>query len=191
MEKWQFSRGLPNRFFLTTGMMGFRGERIDLKRHPAHVAIISFRDARLAADGRLGDMTLQLPGFLKDQIRTVIRTGARARNFVIAAFASGLIISLLELACTGQVYLPTIQFVLRGGQRDALGLLLLYNTAFIIPLTAIFILAWAGLRSDALIAFQKRHTALAKVLTGARFLALALFFLFGHDWLAALGRSAR
>jgi hypothetical protein len=136
-------------------------------------------------------MTLQLPGFLKDQIRSVIRTGARARNFVIAAFASGLIISLLELACTGQVYLPTIQFMLRGGQRDALGLLLLYNTAFIIPLTAIFILAWAGLRSDALIALQKKHTALAKVLTGALFLALALFLLFGHDWLAALGRSAR
>ena len=37
VEKWLFSRGLPNRFFLTAGMMGFRGERIDLKLHPAHV----------------------------------------------------------------------------------------------------------------------------------------------------------
>lgn len=155
------------------------------------VAVVSFRDARLAADGRLGDMTLQLPGFLKDQIRTVIRTGARARNFVIAAFAAGLVISLLELACTGQVYLPTIQFMLRGGNRDALGLLLLYNTAFIVPLVVIFILAWTGLRSDALIAFQKKHTALAKVLTGVLFLALAGFLVFGHAWLAALGGSPR
>ena len=151
------------------------------------IAALSFRDARLAADGRLHDMTLQLPGFLKDQIRTVIRTGARARNFVAAAFAAGIVISLLELACTGQVYLPTIQFMLRSGQSDALGLLLLYNSAFIIPLVAIFILAWAGMRSDALIAFQKKHTALAKVLTGAFFLALALFLIFGHEWLAALG----
>ena len=153
----------------------------------ALVAVVSFRDARRAADGRLGDMTLQLPGFLKDRIRTVIRTGARARNFVIAAFVAGLVISLIELACTGQVYLPTIQFMLRSGQRDALGLLLLYNCAFIVPLVVIFILAWSGMRSDALIAFQKKHTALAKVLTGVLFLALALFLVFGQAWLAAPG----
>ena len=54
------------------------------------------------------------------------------------------------------------------------------NCAFIVPLVAIFILAWAGMRSDALIAFQKKHTALAKVLTGALFLALALFLIFGR-----------
>ena len=153
------------------------------------IAVLSFRDARLAADGRLGDMTLQLPGFLKNQIRTVVRTGTRARNFVVAAFGAGIVISLLELACTGQVYLPTIQFMLRSGQRDALGLLLLYNGAFIIPLVTIFLLAWAGMRSDALIAFQKKHTALAKVLTGALFVALAVFLIFGHDWLGA-GHSA-
>lgn len=149
------------------------------------VAVLSFRDARLAADGRLGDMTLQLPLFLKEQIRTVIRSGARARNFVIAAFLAGLFISLLELACTGQVYLPTIQFMLRSGQRDAFGLLLLYNAAFIVPLVVVFILAWTGMRSDALMAFQKRHTALTKALTGGLFLALALFLVFGHEWLAA------
>jgi cytochrome c biogenesis protein CcdA len=79
--------------------------------------------------------------------------------------------------------------MLRSGQRNALGLLLLYNCAFIVPLVVIFILAWAGMRSDALIAFQKKHTALAKVLTGALFLALAVFLIFGHEWLGALGSA--
>jgi cytochrome c biogenesis protein CcdA/HEAT repeat protein len=150
----------------------------------AVVAVLSFRDARLAADGHLGEMTLQLPGFLKDQIRTTVRASTRARRFVIGAFLAGLAISLLELACTGQVYLPTIQFMLRSGQREAVGLLLLYNSAFIVPLVVIFILAWAGMRSETLIAFQRKHTALAKVLTGALFLALAVFLVFGHAWLA-------
>ena len=39
----------------------------------------------------------------------------------------------------------------------------------------------AGMRSQALIDFQKKHTALAKVLTGALFLALAFFLILGHD----------
>jgi hypothetical protein len=54
----------------------------------------------------------------------------------------------------------------------------------LVPLVVIFILAWAGMRSEALIAFQRKHTALAKALTGALFLALAVFLTFGHAWLA-------
>ena len=41
-------------------------------------------------------------------------TAVRDEAYVIAAYAAGIVISLLEFACTGQVYLPTIQFTLRG-----------------------------------------------------------------------------
>ena len=81
-------------------------------------AWLSLRDALRARAGRLDEMTLQLPGLLKDRIRGIIRTGARARNFVIAAFLSGLVISLLELACTGQVYAPII-YQIQKGRLDA------------------------------------------------------------------------
>jgi cytochrome c biogenesis protein CcdA len=144
------------------------------------VAVLSFRDARLAASGRMGEMTLQLPGTLKERIRGVIRSGARAPRFVAAAFAAGVVISLLELACTGQVYLPTILYMLRSGRTGAMGHLLLYNLAFVVPLVVVFALAWAGMRSDALVRFQQRHTALVKALTGVLFLLLAAFLLFGH-----------
>jgi cytochrome c biogenesis protein CcdA len=144
------------------------------------VAVLSFRDATLAARGQLGAMTLQLPGALKDQIRGVIRTGTRSSRFVLAAFGAGVVISLLELACTGQVYLPTILYMLRSGQGSAFGHLVLYNLAFITPLIIIFGLAWTGLRSDALIRFQKERTALVKTLTGLLFLGLTAFLLFGH-----------
>jgi len=136
------------------------------------VAVISWRDARLARQGRLQDMTLQLPGFLKDRIRGVIRTGTRVNRFVIAAFFSGVVISVLELACTGQVYLPTIVYAMNSGARNATGFLLVYNIAFIIPLATVFALAWGGLRSEALIRFQHRHTATVKYALAVLFAVL-------------------
>ena len=144
------------------------------------VAVLSFRDAQLASRGELGEMTLQLPSGLKTRIRGVIRTGSKATHFVIAAFIVGIFISLLELACTGQVYLPTIQYMLNAGHGSAVRHLLVYNVAFIIPLLVVFLLAFLGLRSEALIAFQQRRTALVKALTGLLFLALAAFLLFGY-----------
>ena len=145
-------------------------------------AALSFRDAWIARQGRAEDMTLQLPAFLKNRIRGVIRSGARARRFVIAAFVAGLIISFLELACTGQVYAPII-YQIQQGRTDAFGMLVIYNLAFILPLVIIFIAAWAGLKSEALIRFQQRSTATVKILLGLLFLLLAVLMLFGGKWL--------
>ena len=122
------------------------------------VAVLSWRDARLASQGRIQDMSLQLPGFLKERIRG----GTRVNRFVLAAFGAGVVISVLELACTGQVYLPTIVYAMNTGASNATGFLLLYNLAFIVPLATVFGLAWGGLRSDALIRFQNQHTATVK-----------------------------
>ena len=144
-------------------------------------AWLSFRDALRARRGHLGEMTLQLPGFLKQRIRGVVRTGARARNFVVAAFVSGLVISLLELACTGQVYAPIIYQIQRG-KLDAVLWLVIYNLAFITPLVVIFLLAYGGLRSESLSAFQAKHTAAVKTALGILFLVLALVILLG-PWL--------
>ncbi len=144
------------------------------------VATLSFRDAYLASRGRMGDMSIQLPGILKSQIHTVIRQGSRATRFVLAAFIVGVAISLLELACTGQVYLPTILYMLHSGHDNAVGHLLLYNLAFILPLILVFGLAWGGMRTQALLRFQSERTALVKVLTGGLFLLLGAFLLFGQ-----------
>lgn len=146
-------------------------------------AALSFRDAWRARGGRMDEMTLQLPGFMKDRIRGVIRTGTRARNFVIAAFISGLVISLLELACTGQVYAPII-YQIQQGRLDAVLWLVIYNVAFIIPLVVIFLLAYGGLRSESLIDFQKKHTASVKIGLGVLFVILAVIILVGQRWLA-------
>lgn len=141
-------------------------------------AWLSLRDALRARAGRLDEMTLQLPGLLKDRIRGVIRSGARARRFVIAAFVAGVLISFLELACTGQVYAPII-YQIQKGRLDAVLWLAIYNIAFVTPLIVIFLLAYGGLRSETLIAFQKKHTFAVKIGLALLFLVLAAVILLG------------
>ncbi len=145
-------------------------------------ALISFRDAAKARAGKLDEMALTLPGFLKDRIRGVIRTGARARRFVIAAFIAGIIISFLELACTGQVYAPII-YSIQQGRVDAVAWLLAYNLAFILPLIVIFVFALTGMSNKVLIDFQTRHTFSVKIALGIVFLTLAAVILFGSRML--------
>ncbi|MEX2580232.1 MAG: HEAT repeat domain-containing protein [Verrucomicrobiales bacterium] len=142
------------------------------------IMVLSLRDGFLCLQGRLADTTLQLPFSIKERIRRVARTGARHRRFVVAAFISGVVISVLELACTGQVYLPTINYMVQEGRSSAYFYLTLYNFAFIVPLLAVFTLSFFGLRSDELIEFQRRHSAAIKFLTAGLFLALATLLVY-------------
>ncbi len=74
-----------------------------------------------ARRGRPEEMRLKLPMRLRRWINRVIREGAGLRAFVPVAFVTGAVISIIELACTGQVYLPTILFVLGVPEMKARG----------------------------------------------------------------------
>jgi cytochrome c biogenesis protein CcdA len=140
------------------------------------LAIMSFRDAWRARRGELQDMTLAMPRQLRRLVNAVIRRGAGARALVLVALPVGAIVSLLELACTGQVYLPTIMSMLRVPEMAARAVLLLvlYNLMFVLPLIVVFLLAYFGMTSLGLSAFLKRHAAAVKAATGVLFLALTL-----------------
>jgi cytochrome c biogenesis protein CcdA/HEAT repeat protein len=141
------------------------------------VAVLSLRDWWRARQGRLKDMTLQLPNFLKKKIRSVIRENSKSSLYVFAAFGSGVAISVLELACTGQVYAPII-YKINEGSQDALTMLVIYNLAFVLPLIIIFGLAMGGMKSNTLMNFQKNHTSTIKLLTAILFFVLAAVLLF-------------
>ncbi len=155
------------------------------------VAVLSLRDWWRARQGRLEDMTLQLPSFLKKKIRSVIRENSKSSLYVFAAFGSGVAISVLELACTGQVYAPII-YKINEGSQNAITMLVIYNLAFVLPLIIIFGLAMGGMKSNALINFQKNHTAKIKLLTAILFFALAAVLLFStqiSEWLQTFAPS--
>jgi cytochrome c biogenesis protein CcdA len=147
------------------------------------IMILSIRDGFRCLHGDMADMTLQLPEFLKQRIHGVIRTGARHRRYVIGAFVIGVAVSFLELACTGQVYLPMIIYMLKtsSNRAGALGYLALYNLAFILPLVIVFGLAAYGLTSMRLTEWMKKHAAAVKFGTALLFLVLILMLLFGHE----------
>ena len=141
-------------------------------------AVLSFRDAWLARRGRLADMSLTLPDFLKKRIRRTAREQSKSARFIVAAFVAGIVISALELACTGQVYAPII-YQIRQGSSSAVGMLALYNLAFILPLLLIFFLAYRGMKAESLIRYQQKHAFLVKMLLGVLFLCLAAIIVWG------------
>ena len=144
------------------------------------LGIISLFDFFRSMKGDFGGMVLQLPDKLKKRIHKVIisENEPRARrNIVIAAISTGFLVSILELACTGQVYLPTIIYVMGapGLKAKAYLFLLLYNLMFILPLVGVFALVYLGVTSDQLTKFLKRNTPIIKVLTALVFFAMAFF----------------
>ncbi len=139
------------------------------------LAVLSFLDFQKARRGRIKEMSLQLPDRLKKQARAVVRQGQRMSAYILGAFVTGLLVSLLELACTGQLYLPTIIFVLSvpAMRARAVAYLLLYNLAFILPLGVVFAFAYFGTTSMQLGMFIQKRTAAVKLGTALVFLALA------------------
>jgi cytochrome c biogenesis protein CcdA/thiol-disulfide isomerase/thioredoxin len=143
----------------------------------ALLASLTFRDFFKARRGRVSEMTLSLPLSLRRYINKVIRESAQVRAFVAVAFFTGFVVSLIELACTGQVYLPTIMFVISVPELAARAFfyLILYCLMFILPLVVVFVLSYFGTTSEQLGRFVNRHTAAIKLLTGLVFVGLALW----------------
>ncbi len=144
--------------------------------------------------GRTEGLALQLPSAVKHQIHAIIgmhyRKGMPAPagtiaprhtllRLLLSAFVTGILVSLLEAVCTGQVYLPTITFVLKSSQLKAQALLylLLYNGMFVVPLIIIFVLALLGTTSQEFAGFLKKHLATVKVLMALFFFGLGAFLL--------------
>lgn len=143
----------------------------------AVLAVFSFLDFLRARRGEIGDMTLNLPHGLRMRINAVIRRGRTSQAFVVGAFVTGVVVSFLELACTGQVYLPTIVFVMSRPEMRvrAFIFLVLYNLLFILPLVVVFILAYRGTGSKQLTRFLQRRAAAVKLGMTLLFAALAVW----------------
>ena len=145
----------------------------------AGLAVFSFLDFLKARQGEIGDMSLNLPHSLRMRINAVIRRGRQSRTFVAGSFITGVLVSFLELACTGQVYLPTIIFVVSQPELRvrAFVFLLLYNLLFILPLVVVFVLAYYGTGSKQLTRFLQQRAATVKLGMTLLFAALSTWLI--------------
>ena len=132
------------------------------------LAFLSLYDAYKAKQGKVKEITLQLPKVVKQRIHKVIREQTRTSGVIIGALVIGFAISALELVCTGQVYLPTITFVMgvEGMRSHALVYLILYNLMFIVPLLVVFGFVYWGTTSMQLGGVLQRHLMPVKLGTG-------------------------
>lgn len=141
------------------------------------LAILSIRDYFKTREGKLDDMALKLPEPLRKRINAAVREGRKSSSYYLSAFITGLVVSILELACTGQIYLPVIISMstmpeLRG---RATMFLIFYNLMFIVPLIIVFVLAYYGTSSKQFTNFLKKHAAAVKIGMAIVFLLLAIW----------------
>jgi cytochrome c biogenesis protein CcdA len=143
--------------------------------------------------GQTEGLILQLPKVIKQRIHSVIgmyyrktqeekSTDAPApklSRLIASAFVTGFLVSLLESVCTGQLYVPTITFVLKETslRLRALAYLLFYNIMFILPLGVILLLALFGTTQQGFSRFIKAHLPAVKLSMAILFFALGVFIL--------------
>ncbi|MFH1377657.1 MAG: hypothetical protein ABIH86_02785 [Planctomycetota bacterium] len=141
-------------------------------------AILSGIDSfRAWKTGATDKMLLSLPAALKNRIaRTMSRT-ARSASLIVSAITAGVIVSILESACTGQIYFPLLAGLARtpGRRADALLTLLWYNLLFVLPLVVIVVASAYGLSNQRIAEFGRKRLPLTKALLAAVFLAMAVW----------------
>jgi len=145
------------------------------------LGIVSFYDYLQFRRGHMEKMKLQLPMVLKKKIHGIIRIQTRSpKAGFIGTFILGFVIAATEVVCTGQVYLPTIGYIMRVPELrvNAFLNLVLYNIMFIIPLVGVFVAAFFGVTSERMAVKTKEHTGTVKLLTAMLFIGLGLFLFF-------------
>lgn len=130
--------------------------------------------------GTTKDAKLQLPSFLKNMIHSTIRKNVRLSNYILMAAVTGFIVSLLELACTGQIYLPTIMFIstIPDLKVNALFYLLFYNLMFVVPLVLVFSFTYWGTTSAQWATLTQKNFGKIKMAMALLFFGLAGLLLY-------------
>ncbi len=130
--------------------------------------------------GTTKDAKLQLPSFLKNMIHSTIRKNVRLSNYILMAAVTGFIVSLLELACTGQIYLPTIMFIstIPDLKVNALFYLLFYNLMFVVPLVLVFSFTYWGTTSAQWATLTQKNFGKIKMAMTLLFFGLAGLLLY-------------
>ncbi|MCC7493140.1 MAG: hypothetical protein IT204_12355 [Fimbriimonadaceae bacterium] len=140
------------------------------------------RDAWRARGGAAtGELTMQLPLRLKQLAHRFVREGLRAPVVGLGAAAAGVLVTLLEAVCTGQVYVPVLAALAKTGSGTAYAQLAVYNLGFVAPLVLILGLASRGVTSAELAASARRYLVPGKVALALVLLALGAYLLLaGH-----------
>jgi len=122
--------------------------------------------------GRGPSLTL-LPGASK---RIKLYTNKISGN-IFSAFFLGVFVALVELPCTGAVYLAILSVMsLSGVNATSIGWLIAYNIIFVLPLILILFAFYGGLSAEKIEVWRKKNRHIMR-------LAIGLILLFLGGWM--------
>ena len=94
------------------------------------------------------------------------------------SFFLGVFVALVELPCTGAVYLAVLSLVaLSGLNIGNFTLLVIYNLIFILPLIVILLLVYKGGKTERLEKWRQKYRGLMRLFTGLVLVALGLWMI--------------
>ncbi|UCD20077.1 MAG: hypothetical protein JSU64_02770 [candidate division WOR-3 bacterium] len=139
------------------------------------LGILSLRDYFFARKGSFDRMVLQLPLGIKQRIHRGIKEKTATGGIVVGSFVAGLFVSFLEFGCTGQIYLPTITFIISriGWDVKPVVALVVYNLMFVVPLVVFAVLAIV-FTSENVAKSVRARVPVVKFLTAMLFFALGI-----------------
>lgn len=102
---------------------------------------------------------------------------------VFGAFGLGVFVALVELPCTGAVYLAILSLLsLVGFSTGAILLLIIYNLIFVLPLVIILVILYKGIDVAKLEIWRRTHRNLMRGALGLTLIGLGAWML----WLALI-----
>ncbi|MBI9103434.1 MAG: DUF1573 domain-containing protein [Spirochaetales bacterium] len=138
-------------------------------------AVLSILDFFKIKKNRASEIILQLPKGMKKRIHKSVRTYSRSTALAGSSILMGFLVSIFELGCTGQIYFPTITYMIKTkGSLSGYFMLALYNFAFILPLLLIFFITYRGVSSDKVTAIFQKNLGAVKLFTAVLFIVLAV-----------------
>lgn len=135
----------------------------------------------LKRTGKMDDdeVKLKLPEWIRGSIEKLITEFTGLKYILPFVLLLAVVITLLELVCTGQVYLPTIIYLtsLPEYRLTAYFYLALYCFLFVAPLILIFVMYYFGLTTLTLKRFFKDNIVTMKLTMAVFFLTMAVFMI--------------
>jgi len=142
------------------------------------LAVVSFWDfykTKRLSKGEKIKLILQLPESLKTRIYNTITKYGKLKYLIPIGLILGILVSVFEFFCTGQIYFPTIMYIVGVPELRFKGivLLILYCSAFVLPLIGVFGIVLFGAKSETLERIWRQHISTVKFAMGVLFLVLS------------------
>ena len=111
-----------------------------------YIIYLNTKDYLAIKKGDIGGIQNQLNKNQKKLINKFISKMTTSTNIIIYGFILGVILTIMEFTCTGQVYLPTVSYIISSGEGGILPYVYIgiYNLMFIVPLIIVCVIAYIG-----------------------------------------------